>query len=499
MNYTYFEDVPSLKPRFSCDLVAEALSAVLVMPADGATVVGLHAPWGGGKTTLLHAIRRVLESLPTEASSIFIDFNAWKFQQREALWRALILHVLAQISQQGGDKKQIQEMQQSLYRTFAVEEKGPWTVNWRTLILDVIGLALSIVKLDFVADALRNSTGFLGKLFLPGSSKKKEGDSGDTPIDEKRMEKLASVLERETIKRQVLQIESIEQFLEEFRDLITQLTQGPDKTQHRRIYVFIDDLDRCLPEAALEIFESIKLFLDANACRYVVALDRDVIRKGLDVRYSRAGEAAAGQLFINPDEYIEKTISLSYDLPTLVPTDAFQLIDQFSLALLDAQHKKLIVSALGTNPRRVIRFMNTLAVQMRLAQMAAHQNIGSGAWLTAIQKPRDFDLFLKLQLISYRYSGVFSRIIQDDGMLARLQLISNEYQNTVKQNAVEARTNRASKIQNESRLVWPLSEEEDFWMLMSLDPPIPNDKTAVAQATRWFRYQPPEATAAQSR
>jgi hypothetical protein len=45
-------------------------------------------------------------------------------------------------------------------------------------------------------------------------------------------------------------------------------------------------------------------------------------------------------------------------------------------------------------------------------------------------------------------------------------------------------------------VVW--SDEEDFWMLMSLDPPIPNDKTAVAQATRWFRYQPAADTPVQS-
>lgn len=125
---------------------------------------------------------------------------------------------------------------------------------------------------------------------------------------------ISGILERTTVRRHVAQIRSIEQFLGKFCDLLNILLE-----RKQRVFVFVDDLDRCLPEDALEVFESIKLFLDAPGCGYVVALDRDVIRKGLAARYSRPGMAGAGQDFIDPDQYIEKTISLSFDLPTLTP------------------------------------------------------------------------------------------------------------------------------------------------------------------------------------
>src|SRR5206468_10942273 len=46
---------------------------------------------------------------------------------------------------------------------------------------------------------------------------------------------------------------------------------GPDTD--RRIVVFVDDLDRCLPESALQVLESMKLFFDLDGFVFVVGLD----------------------------------------------------------------------------------------------------------------------------------------------------------------------------------------------------------------------------------
>src|SRR5208282_739628 len=155
MDLIYQEDIPSSQPKFEVEVIARALVAVLLKPAEGATVLGLHGPWGSGKTTVLGALRRELERQVGKDKGIFIWFNAWKFQDREALWRALILHVLAQLKERGGDQKQIKELQQSLYLAFVVEEKGPWKINWRSLIVEIISILLSVVKLGFVGKALK--------------------------------------------------------------------------------------------------------------------------------------------------------------------------------------------------------------------------------------------------------------------------------------------------------------------------------------------------------
>jgi len=200
---------------------------------------------------------------------------------------------------------------------------------------------------------------------------KKEKEEEEALINKSRVDQLAKVFERTTILRSVAQVQSVEQFLKEFRELTDQLTKDG-----RRVFVFIDDLDRCLPESALEIFEAIKLFLDAPGCAYIVALDRDVIRKALDVRYTRSGDLSQGQRFISADQYIEKTISISFDAPRLSTEDALTIISEAKLPLkLARENMDLIVQGLGTNPRRVKRFMNTLALHLNLAVVAQDANL----------------------------------------------------------------------------------------------------------------------------
>ena len=51
-------------------------------------------------------------------------------------------------------------------------------------------------------------------------------------------------------------------------------------------FVFlIDDLDRCLPENTLKMLESIKLFLDVPSCAFVLAVDDDVVERGVVHHY----------------------------------------------------------------------------------------------------------------------------------------------------------------------------------------------------------------------
>ncbi len=48
-----------------------------------------------------------------------------------------------------------------------------------------------------------------------------------------------------------------------------------------RLVVFIDDLDRCLPEKTIEILEVIKLFLDVPKCIFVIGVEKEAIERGI--------------------------------------------------------------------------------------------------------------------------------------------------------------------------------------------------------------------------
>ena len=52
-----------------------------------------------------------------------------------------------------------------------------------------------------------------------------------------------------------------------------------------RIVVFIDDLDRIKPAIAVEILETIKLFVDVPNCVFVLALDYGVVSRGLKDKF----------------------------------------------------------------------------------------------------------------------------------------------------------------------------------------------------------------------
>ncbi len=483
MPVSYLEDIPADKPAFDYELIAQALTPVLSRKSSGAAVVGIHGQWGSGKTTLMQTLERHLRQKFAASDAVFIRFNAWKYQERQALWRALILRVLGALRDSNADKKTLDELEASLYRSFAVEEKGPWKINWRTLIVEVFGILLSLIKLDFVAQALKESTGFFGRILTWGSDKK--DDKETTPLDPERVEKLASVLERTTVQRQVVQVQSIEQFLDKFDALINQ----PNDAQ-RRLFVFIDDLDRCLPESALEIFEAIKLFLDAPGCAYVVALDRDVIRKGLAVRYTQQARDGAG-LFIDPDEYIEKTISVSYDLPKLSTADLRSIINEYQLPFkLDDRHIQILIKGLGANARRIKRFMNMLSIQLNLAQLVkAGGGLIDGSLISLPDEliARRFDYFLKLALLQYKYSGLFSIAVRDPGVLNRLQQLSNTYADDVKNDPAQARVKRNTALDYEPALLLSLKTEEEFWQFLAEPPSLLDNFALTTEFLTWFR------------
>ena len=360
-------------------------------------------------------------------------------------------------------------------------------MNWRVLITEILRAALAVIHLDFVADAIRESAGWFGRL-LVGSKKSddkggKDSKEKDSAIDVKE---LTGILERTEITRHVDQVQSIEQFLKNFQGLVKKIT---DKGM--RLFIFVDDLDRCLPEDALQIFEAIKLFLDAPGCAYVVALDRDVIRKGLTVRYGRPGEYGKGQSLIDPDQYIEKTISLSFDLPRLAQSDVFALIEDAKLGrTLSDKQRLLIYKALGPNPRRIKQFMNGLAVQLNLAAVAKAKGRPVPDWLLQPQKENEdylFDGFIKVLLLSYQNPSLAGLLVKDFSVLNRIYGIASAYIEGLSQDAGAARSILVKRLDAETPMISALRDNEEFLRLLVLEPTLTNKSATLEEIASWFR------------
>jgi hypothetical protein len=65
-----------------------------------------------------------------------------------------------------------------------------------------------------------------------------------------------------------------------FSELVAQWAE-PSSAGGKRVVICIDDLDRIEPLIALEMLESIKIFLDVEGCVFVLAVDYEVVQEGM--------------------------------------------------------------------------------------------------------------------------------------------------------------------------------------------------------------------------
>src|SRR5690606_33625849 len=83
---------------------------------------------------------------------------------------------------------------------------------------------------------------------------------------------------------------------ENLQDLIrkTREKEGID-----RFIVFIDDVDRLVPERAVDLLEAMKVFLDLEFCVFVLACDYQVVSRGLRSKFGADSSDLKGRHFFD--------------------------------------------------------------------------------------------------------------------------------------------------------------------------------------------------------
>jgi hypothetical protein len=192
---------------------------------------------------------------------------------------------------------------------------------------------------------------------------------------------------------------SVEDFLERNAGV-------PSLMAKRRFVVFIDDIDRCLPEKALEVLESMKLFFDLEGFVFVVGLDQRVIERAVHLKYpaegvDRYGEAAT---YISGADYVKKIFQVQFTAPRIDQSQLESFLDAIAEAeaLPTAQRDDLvahvapqIVNLAGSssvNPREVKRLINAYTMQMKILERKL-RDLGRGPSADAV---------LALQIMSFR-------------------------------------------------------------------------------------------------
>ena len=155
-------------------------------------------------------------------------------------------------------------------------------------------------------------------------------------------------------KRMESLVDEVSHFQQQFEDFVTKLLK---KKKKKVLIVFIDDLDRCLPDRAIQLLEAIKNFLTVPKCVFVLGVDDQVIAKGITNKY--------GKGLIDGQSYLEKMITLPFRVakprPQFVESYVTKLLtqavqhssDDLTTAFESCAH---ILGLIGqTNPRRLRR------------------------------------------------------------------------------------------------------------------------------------------------
>lgn len=262
--------------------------SVAATSGESSLVIGIFGEWGSGKSNLLHLVQEVMQSDSGNKDTpvITVAFNPWRYEKEE--------HLIV-----------------PLLKTTQVEIVN-WVLEHRTL-----G--------DKTKDFLVKAAAFMkASAFAFAGAFKAKYTQKSTGIS---IEFEASKFLKEIERRVELQNESLfsdyDSVYYEFQKHLSELTSS--SKPGLRLLFLIDDLDRCLPEKSVEMLESIKLFLDVKGCAFVLALDDEVVERGIIHRYRdylfQQGDGAGqngysfAHLPITGQEYLEKIVQLPFRLP----------------------------------------------------------------------------------------------------------------------------------------------------------------------------------------
>ena len=263
---------------------------------DTPMTVGIQGDWGSGKSSLMKLIQHHLRE--DKARCVHVEFNTWQysqFGQQEMLGASLL-----------------QALSRSLYE-LPRGKKSDWP-----------GTETRKVFKRFARGLARATTVMIGNAAATGAAAATAGGvsfSGEQFLD-------AFKAEDEAMDGARL----FEQLKVGFADIVQETLKALNKD---KVVFYIDDLDRLPPHRAIELLEVIKNFIDVRGGVYVLAIDYDVIIRGLQQRKGYSGEKLGAE---EGKSFFDKIIQVPYRMPTSTYRSERFLVEKYAeLNLAPAQ------------------------------------------------------------------------------------------------------------------------------------------------------------------
>jgi hypothetical protein len=333
--YEILLDTAASRPGLGFGEAALALGE-LVLNSPPQFAVGIFGVWGSGKTTLMRAIEH---RVAAEASAVPIWFNAWRYEREE--------HLIVPM---------LDTLREALLAWAMAHPADPAATE---------GKARKAASM--VAKAAR--------AIVAGLALKGRLIGVEASFD---ASKALTAWQRDATKEDDSLADDPQSFYHaSFRALEAAMKDFVGEHGERRIIVFIDDLDRCLPENALEVLESTKLFFDLPGFVFVVGLDHGVIERAVAAKYSNS-PSADGRTPVPGTDYVKKIFQVQFAVPRVVEEQLERFVAVIAEGLPPDQaadirdratpHLRFLTIDGSVNPREVKRYLNDYTVQLRMLE-----------------------------------------------------------------------------------------------------------------------------------
>lgn len=157
--------------------------------------------------------------------------------------------------------------------------------------------------------------------------------------------------------------------------LIDELIQDPNIPLDRVVF-FIDDLDRIPPIEAVEILEALKNIFDISHCIFILAIDYEVVVKGLESKFGVKTEENEREF----RSFFDKIIQVPFSMPVGTYDIENFLIEKFNSLGIEIKseekehYTKAVRLSIGSNPRSLKRYLNSYSLINHLKAIEQEEN-----------------------------------------------------------------------------------------------------------------------------
>jgi KAP family P-loop domain len=450
------DDAPAIDHRHDAlgfGVHVRALGELLTADATPTPVtVSIEGEWGSGKTSFL----RQLQTYVQKNGSPNLFFNAWRHDKSESLWAAFALACVEALrSRYGFFERTLRDVRLTFSR-FDFEAALPDLIVFvfRLLLFAfVLWASLLLLHVSSAPPFTGKHAGPLQKAVAASGTEQLAtelvGYGGITGaaillvLTVVKIKELVGDPFEINLRKYVAdpgyksRVTFAETFHRDFARIVADYLKG------RKFFVFIDDLDRCEPQQAAELLQSINILTSASVRgpAFIIGMDRKIVAAALANKNSEivsylAPASSATSTVSSEDAldygyaFMDKFIQLPLRVPRARREHLERLLQDDSPTADSLRAKHVIVSAaaiLDYNPRRLKQFINVFRLNVhtfvsagRIKDTPITKELLPGMQELTIEK---LGLFLSIVLRWPRLTDYFAN---DPKLLCELQKLAND-------------------------------------------------------------------------